>query len=93
MSSEFPAENCYQLNDNLLTKLAIILRLSVLLTQQRQHDDNYQLQIKAEKHVLKLTLDTNWLNERPIIDTELYFEAQILKQLGYQLNVDSAFYA
>ncbi|GLX79338.1 exopolyphosphatase [Thalassotalea insulae] len=78
----------YLLSEDKLLKLCMIVRISVLLTQQRHHDDQFLSQVIADKKSLTLTLDKQWLQERPIIDTELFYEQQNCKKCGYQLLIN-----
>jgi exopolyphosphatase / guanosine-5'-triphosphate,3'-diphosphate pyrophosphatase len=73
---------------NALDKLVIIIRISVLLCQQRHSDDNYLLAVIATPKTLSLTLKEQWLSDRPIIDTELFYEQQAINTLGIRLNVN-----
>jgi len=80
----------YLLSSEKLIKLCVLIRLSVLLNQQRHGSDNFLFQIKAQGNAIKLSIDKQWLLERPIIDTELYYEQKHLeKELTLQLDVVS----
>ena len=75
------------LNAESLEKLAIIIRLSVLLNQQRHLDHDYLLTVVATTKTLTLTLKEQWLLERPIIDTELFYEQQAITSLNMHLTI------
>ena len=77
------------LSASLLEKLVIIIRLSVLLSQQRHLDDDYLLAVVTTPKTLTLTLKEQWLIDRPIIDTELFYEKQAIEALGVRLTVNS----
>ncbi len=83
------ADIWYLLCKDKLLKLLIIVRLSVLLSQQRHHDDQFLSQVIANKNKLTLRLNKQWLLERPIIDTELFYEQAILKKCGYRLTIEN----
>ena len=85
----FDANLCYALSAKKLYKLCIILRLSVILNQQRHQGEHYFISVSNDRNSLSLTLDSQWLLERPIIDTELYYEQQVLEKIGYQLIIES----
>lgn len=76
------------LSANSLEKLVIIIRLSVLLSQQRHAEDDYLLAVIATAKTLTLTLKEQWLIDRPIIDTELFYEKQAIDTLGIRLSVN-----
>jgi exopolyphosphatase / guanosine-5'-triphosphate,3'-diphosphate pyrophosphatase len=73
-----------------LEKLAVIIRLSVLLNQQRHLDEDYLIAAIATPKTLTLTLKEQWLSERPIIDTELFYEKQSINSLGINLIINAA---
>lgn len=77
----------YLLSATKLFKLCIIIRLSVLLTQQRHSDDDFLAKVSASKHKLEIILDKQWLLERPIIDTELFYEQNLIAKFSYQLMI------
>ncbi|MEW6990003.1 exopolyphosphatase [Colwelliaceae bacterium 6441] len=87
--SELDEEQWHLLNVNALQKLVIIIRLSVLLNQQRHVEDNYLLAVNVTPKTLALTLQKQWLLDRPIIDTELFYEQAICNNLGIQLTVNT----
>lgn len=74
-----------------LHKLAIIMRLSVLLNQQRHINNDFLLNIGCSEKSLTLTIEEQWLIERPIIDTELFYEKETIKQaFGITLTIMTA---
>lgn len=80
-------EQSHLLSPGTLQKLCVLLRLSVLLNQQRHQEDDYPISLQANYNVLTLTIDQQWLKQRPIIDTELYFEVQQLEKIGIKLAI------
>ena len=79
----------YLLDPKKLEKLCIIVRLSILLTQQRHINESYTLLVEASEYTLTLFLDNEWLVEHPIVDTELFYEAEHLRGLGTELIIKS----
>ncbi|WP_426369029.1 exopolyphosphatase [Pseudocolwellia sp. HL-MZ7] len=79
----------YLLDPKKLEKLCIIVRLSILLTQQRHINESYTLLVEASEYTLTLFLDNEWLVEHPIVDTELFYEAEYLRGLGIELIIKS----
>ncbi|WP_206483548.1 Ppx/GppA phosphatase family protein [Thalassotalea sp. G2M2-11] len=82
------ADLWYQLEQEKLLKLCLIIRLSVLLSQQRHQDEQFLTQISAKQTQLTLTLDKQWLKARPIIKTELVYEQAVIAKLSYQLTIN-----
>lgn len=80
-------EQWYLLDASKLLKLCFIIRLSVLLNQQRNTDNSFLLEITSTKNALSLTLEKGWLLERPIIDTELFYERQLMDKFDYKLVI------
>lgn len=79
----------YLLNPQKIEKLCIIVRLSILLTQQRYINDMFTLDVSADENSLTLVLDKKWLAEHPIVESELYFETEIIKTLNINLIIES----
>ncbi|MDO6444438.1 Ppx/GppA phosphatase family protein [Colwellia sp. 1_MG-2023] len=75
------------LNVTNLEKLVIIIRLSALLSQQRHLDDDYLLAVSNTPKTLTLTFKEQWLFDRPIIDTELFYEKQAILSLNMRLTI------
>jgi len=86
-----PLENLqwYLLEPEKLEKICIIIRLSILLTQQRHINETYTLIVEATDNSLSLLLSNEWLVDHPIVDTELFYEAELMKPLGIELLVKS----
>jgi exopolyphosphatase/guanosine-5'-triphosphate,3'-diphosphate pyrophosphatase len=68
-----------------LMKLCILLRLAILLCQQRQAENDIQPSITTHNNVITILLEQQWLINRPIVDTELFYEKMIIESLGYDL--------
>jgi exopolyphosphatase/guanosine-5'-triphosphate,3'-diphosphate pyrophosphatase len=67
-------------------RLAILLRLSVLLHRGRSPQRKPRLGIMAEKHNVILSFPGNWLEEHPLTAAELEREAKYLDSAGYFLS-------
>jgi len=83
------ADEWYLLSKTKLLRLCIIMRLSVLLNQQRHADDSFLIDVAANKKTLILTLNKQWLKERPIIETELFYEQNLISKLAFNLLVET----
>lgn len=82
-------EQSHLLSLELLQKLCALLRLSILVSQQRHQEDDYPITVIAENDKLTLTVCRQWLQERPFIDTELFYEMQQLAKIGITLCVNT----
>jgi exopolyphosphatase/guanosine-5'-triphosphate,3'-diphosphate pyrophosphatase len=67
-------------------RLAILLRLSVLLHRGRSPQRKPRLGIMAEKNNIILSFPTDWLEEHPLTTAELEREAKYLDSAGYFLS-------
>lgn len=70
-------------------RLAILLRLAVLLNRSRQPDavPEARLKVKSSKrHKLKLTLPTAWLDDHPLTRADLAEEKSYMKAVGFKLK-------
>ena len=79
------SEHCYLLNRQQLHHLCALLRLAILLCQQRQNENEPCETISVDTNNLTLHLQANWLLERPIVDSELSYEQQHLKSIDISL--------
>ena len=77
----------YLLSPQKLYRLCILLRLSVLLNQQRKNEDDEVFIIECNTKKVTLFIKGQWLIERPVIDTELFYEAKAINKLGYKLTI------
>ncbi|REL27882.1 exopolyphosphatase [Thalassotalea euphylliae] len=76
----------YLLNEASLAKLLVILRLSILLSQQRQLTEHAEISISADKDSINLTFPSNWLGEKPLVEADLTQEQKQLSVLGIALS-------
>jgi len=85
----------YLLKTNSLKQLCALLRLATLLCQQRQNDghsltDNSAIinivKVDATGSNLTVHIDQQWLLNRPIVDTELFYEQATMLALGIELE-------
>ena len=79
----------YQIKSQGLTKVCALLRISILLNQQRQLSDVPLPLVEVGSNSLQLTFDRDWLLARPIVDSDLFFEQQALKTIGIELTIKS----
>ncbi|PCI62818.1 MAG: exopolyphosphatase [Gammaproteobacteria bacterium] len=70
-----------------LLKLCVLLRLSVLLTQQRQLVGLPSINIDVDENKMNIRLDKSWLINNPIIQTDLAAEAQNLENFSISLII------
>ncbi|WP_448556262.1 Ppx/GppA phosphatase family protein [Thalassotalea montiporae] len=76
----------YLLDELRLAKLLAILRLSILLSQQRQLTEHADIQMNVEKDTLNLHFPANWLNEKPLVEADLAQERKQLSLVGITIN-------
>lgn len=57
-------------------KLAVILRLAVLLNRSRQDEPLPEIRLHPEKHALSIAIDEDWLLEHPLTSADLQAELQ-----------------
>jgi len=77
----------YLLSSKTLERLCAVLRLAIIVCQQRQINQSDGISLQVNKHYLTLTVDAQWLQERPIVETELYYEKKSLKKIGLTLTI------
>lgn len=70
-----------------LIKVCALLRLSVLLCQQRQLSEDAPLKIKTSTDGLDIKLPEAWLIERPLIYAALESEQKIMAYIGITLSI------
>lgn len=80
----------YLLTHKALYKLCVLLRFSVLLNQQRYSPENLSLIVNGSDNKFEVFIDKQWLIERPIISTELFYEQQALEVIDIRLLVQSS---
>ncbi len=69
-----------------LTRLAILLRLSVVLHRARSHTPLPELQLTVKKKTLHLRFPDGWLADHPLTAADLEQEAGYLEKVGYGLE-------
>lgn len=79
--------NLNTLSAKRLLKVCILLRLSVLLSQQRQLTEDIQPKIKIMHNTLNLYIGQEWLTARPLIKEALLDEQAIILEAGFGLEV------
>lgn len=82
---DIPAFSQYE--EQTVTRLLILLRLSVLLNIKRQQGFVPDFSVKADKSSLTLTFPEDWLSQRPIIHADLKREKQYLAANEITLNI------
>jgi exopolyphosphatase/guanosine-5'-triphosphate,3'-diphosphate pyrophosphatase len=68
-------------------RLAIILRLAVLLNRSRSPSLLPRIQITGRKKGLGLSFPSGWLAEHPLTQADLQEEAATLRKAGYELEI------
>ena len=87
---KFPVNQFEQLPSNLVTpakRLAILLRLSVLLHRERSTEEKEVPNLAAVGQELKLEFSTGHLESNPLTKTDLQQEQSWLKAIGVKLTV------
>ena len=68
-------------------KLAVLLRLAVLLHRSRQDYDVPKFKLSLSKFGMKLQFPKGWLDSSPLTHADLLHEASHLKAVGLQLSI------
>jgi exopolyphosphatase/guanosine-5'-triphosphate,3'-diphosphate pyrophosphatase len=77
-------------SNNLLAQYLVrIIRLAVILSMRRQDDVLPKFTLTAKKEVLNLGFATNWLNEHPLMASELIQESKQQSKIGWKFIVSS----
>lgn len=87
---KFPVAELTVLSDEdklLLPKLAVLLRLAVLLHRPRRAAPLPALVFSAEDNVLKLTVPKDWLDDHALVAADLEQEASYLKAVNFKLKL------
>ncbi len=79
----------YLLSPDKMLIIIAILRLSVLLNQQRQLNELPPIALSFKQKELTLTCPKQWLIERPLVDVALFNEQQFLEKSQLILHVSS----
>ncbi|MGR8947848.1 MAG: exopolyphosphatase [Gammaproteobacteria bacterium] len=69
-----------------ISKLTVLLRLSVVLHRRRSVLDLPGIKIKTESKTIKLTFPSGWLDEHPLTEADLSQEAAYLKAANFKLK-------
>ncbi len=86
---KFPLEEFEQYPDKqgkLLLRLAILLRLAVVLHRSRNTDDMPSLSIEVAKKNIELVFGHDWLESHTLTQADLEQEAGYLDKTGYRLT-------
>ena len=67
-------------------RLAMLLRLAVLLNRSRSQVDLPEIEIKVDDHSLNLYFDKTWLAANPLTAADLDREIVLLSAVGYELS-------
>jgi len=70
-------------------KLVALLRLAVTLCRARSETEVGDFGLQADGRTLTLTLDSVWLNARPLLRYDLEIEREELKRIGLTLQIES----
>ena len=69
-------------------QLGVILRLAVLLQQQRNLAQLPTISVVANRQLLTLSFDDNWLQQRQLLNEELLHEIKLLAKLDVQVQLN-----
>jgi exopolyphosphatase/guanosine-5'-triphosphate,3'-diphosphate pyrophosphatase len=69
-----------------IQRLAILLRISVVLNRGRTHDPLPHVDVKAQERRIRLTFPDDWLAHHPLTELDLAQEARYLRAIGYELS-------
>jgi exopolyphosphatase/guanosine-5'-triphosphate,3'-diphosphate pyrophosphatase len=69
-----------------IKRLAIILRLAVLLHRGRSNDRKPKLRLLIDDSSLHITFPEDWLDEHPLTVVEMEQESKYLRNIGYTLT-------
>ncbi|HMM74463.1 MAG TPA: Ppx/GppA phosphatase family protein [Gammaproteobacteria bacterium] len=69
-----------------LLRLALLLRLAVVLHRARGAATPTEVHLKAEPRALKLVFPKGWLETHPLTSADLAQEADYVKAIGYRLK-------
>jgi exopolyphosphatase/guanosine-5'-triphosphate,3'-diphosphate pyrophosphatase len=71
-----------------IRRLAVLLRIAVLLHRSRVERARPRIQLAAGKHSLDLTFPKGWLEEHPLTAADLELEADYLKAVDFKLKFE-----
>ena len=67
-------------------RLAIILRIAVLLHRGRSNDRKPKLKLKVDSSSIHITFPDDWLDDHPLTVVEMEQESKYLRNIGYKLT-------
>jgi len=73
---------------NKLKKIAIILRISILLTRSRNYKKLIMPTMTAKNKKISLTFSDNYLEQNPLTNLDLSKEQETLAKAGYLLDIN-----
>jgi exopolyphosphatase/guanosine-5'-triphosphate,3'-diphosphate pyrophosphatase len=71
------------------TRVAVLLRLAVLLNRSRKNDESPALEIQTGENSLRLKFDPKWLEANPLTVADLEREQALLAPIDYELEFDT----
>jgi exopolyphosphatase / guanosine-5'-triphosphate,3'-diphosphate pyrophosphatase len=71
-----------------IQRLAVLLRIAVLLHRSRVERARPRMELKAGKRSLDLTFPKGWLEEHPLTAADLELEADYLKSVEFKLKFE-----
>lgn len=77
----------YLLEPEHLMIIASVLRLAILLNQQRQLNEMPPVSLEITKHELVLHCQRQWLLDRPMVNASLFNEQSLLKKVDVHLKI------
>jgi exopolyphosphatase/guanosine-5'-triphosphate,3'-diphosphate pyrophosphatase len=69
-------------------RVAVLLRLAVLLNRSRKNDEAPALEIQTSENSLRLKFDPKWLEANPLTVADLEQEQELLALVDYDLSFD-----
>lgn len=81
---KLPVEE-FELSDRIL-RLAVLLRISVVLHRGRTSDPLPHVQLKVKERKIHIEVPSGWLSHHPLTELDLAQEASYLKAVGYELT-------
>ncbi|ATC92964.1 guanosine-5'-triphosphate,3'-diphosphate diphosphatase [Pseudoalteromonas tunicata] len=76
--------------DEFISRLLRVLRLAFILTMRRKNDVLPAISVFAEGEVLTIELPNKWLEQHPLMQTELEQEVQYQKKAGWELRIQTS---
>lgn len=79
----------YLLDKTALSKVCCLLRLAILLCQQRQLSLLPEYHLAAKNNDLEMNFPKAWLLDRPLVDIDLFYEQEALQTLDIKLTISN----